>query len=209
MKKPNRNYTAIPNEIINDKRLDAYEFRVLCYLCMLADEENKCFPSYTAIAQGTNISRSKVGSIIHSLAELGYINKETENKKRDRTVSNTYTICFEDNVCSLSVEDVMDKAETYNLYNEKKKHYESAIEIMFNAEAITVSGQNVPRESVRSRLENISYEHIVYVDNNMPRKLVDGKIEIQVRNPVPYIITALYNALSYTKEEIVRMEYGE
>ena len=43
----------------------------------------------------------------------------------------------------------------------------------------------------------------------MPRKLVDGKVEIQVRNPVPYIVTALYNALRYSADEIVKMEYGD
>ena len=80
---------------------------------------------------------------------------------------------------------------------------------MFNSESISACGEIIPREIVRKRLESISYEHIVYVDNNMPRKLVEGKVEIQVRSPVPYIITTLYNALRYTKDEIVRMEYGD
>ena len=43
----------------------------------------------------------------------------------------------------------------------------------------------------------------------MPRKIVNGKVEIQVRHPVPYIINALYNALRYTADEIVKMEYGD
>ena len=106
------------------------------------------------------------------------------------------------------IEDLMDRAETYELNGLTKKNYESALEIMFNSESISVGGEIIPREIVRRRLENISYEHIVYVDNNMPRKLVDGKVEIQVRNPVPYIVTALYNALRYTADEIVKMEYG-
>ena len=108
-----------------------------------------------------------------------------------------------------SIEDLMDRAETYYLEGPAKKNYESAIEIMFNSESISVGGEIISREIVRKRLENISYEHIVYVDNNMPRKLVDGKVEIQVRNPVPYIVTALYNALRYTADEIVKMEYGD
>ena len=103
----------------------------------------------------------------------------------------------------------MDQAETYYLEGPSKKNYESALEIMFNSESISVGGEIIPREIVRKRLENISYEHIVYVDNNMPRKLVDGKVEIQVRNPVPYIVTALYNALRYTADEIVKTEYGD
>ena len=103
----------------------------------------------------------------------------------------------------------MDRAETYELNGLTKKNYESAIEIMFNSESISVGGKIIPREIVRKRLENISYEHIVYVDNNMPRKIVDGKVEIQVRKPVPFIINALYNALRYTADEIVKMEYGD
>ena len=108
-----------------------------------------------------------------------------------------------------SIEDVMEQAETYELEGLSKKNYESALEIMFNSESISVGGEIIPREIVRKRLENISYEHIVYVDNNMPRKLVNGRVEIQVRSPVPYIVTALYNALRYTTDEITRMEYGD
>ena len=103
----------------------------------------------------------------------------------------------------------MEQAETYRLEGLSKKNYESALEIMFNSESISVGGEIVPREIVRKRLENISYEHIVYVDNNMPRKMINGKVEIQVRSPVPYIVTVLYNALRYTADEIVRMEYGD
>ena len=108
-----------------------------------------------------------------------------------------------------SIDDLMERAETYYLEGMSKKNYESALEIMFNSESISVGGEIIPREIVRKRLENISYEHIVCVDNNMPRKIVNGKVEIQVRSPVPYIVTALYNALRYTKDEIVRMEYGD
>ena len=103
----------------------------------------------------------------------------------------------------------MEQAETYRLEGLSKKNYESALEIMFNSKSISVGGEIIPREIVRKRLENISYEHIVYVDNNMPRKLIDGRVEIQVRSPVPYIVTALYNALRYTADEIGRMEYGD
>ena len=37
MKKLKVNFTTIPNEAILDKRLDTYEFRVLCYLCKLSN----------------------------------------------------------------------------------------------------------------------------------------------------------------------------
>lgn len=103
----------------------------------------------------------------------------------------------------------MEQAETYNLEGQTKKNFESTIEIMFSSKFISVCGENIPREIVRKRLKNISYEHIAYVDNNMPREIIGGKVETKVRNPVPYIVTALYNALRYTADEITAMEFGD
>lgn len=105
----------------------------------------------------------------------------------------------------LSIEDVLRQAGIDKLQNEMKKNYESAIEFMYHSKSVSVGGRNISGEIVYKQLENISYEHIVYVDNNMPRKMVDGKVEVQVRSPVPYIVTALYNALKYKEDEIARM----
>ena len=69
MKKLKVNFTTISNEAILDKRLDTYEFRVLCYLCKLSNEENICFPSYSTIAANMNISRSKTANIINRLID--------------------------------------------------------------------------------------------------------------------------------------------
>ena len=253
--KLNGNFTIIPNEFINDLRIDVYEFRILCYLMKLSGCNSSCYPSYETIARETGMSLSKAKNGIKNLIEYGIITKENREKKSGGAASNLYVVCVkttdeddevaENTTISIpddspsgvseeqggvqddcnkyinkninyfinnhlsSIEDVMDCAETYELKGLTKKNYESAIEIMFNSESILVGGEIIPREIVRKRLENISYEHIVYVDNNMPRKLVDGKVEIQVRNPVPYIVTALYNALRYSAEEIVKMEYGD
>ena len=40
MKNLKVSFTTIPDDAILDKRLDTYEFRVLCYLCKLSNEEN-------------------------------------------------------------------------------------------------------------------------------------------------------------------------
>ena len=80
---------------------------------------------------------------------------------------------------------------------------------MFNSKFISVCGENIQREIVRKRLKNINYKHIVYVDNNMPREIIGGKVETKVRSLVPYIVTALYNALWYTADEITAMEFGD
>ena len=253
--KLNGNFTIIPNEFINDSRLDVYEFRILCYLMKLSGCNSSCYPSYETIARETGMSLSKAKNGIKNLIAHGIITKENREKRSGGAASNLYVVCVKttdedeevaenttdsipddspsgvsEEQCGVqddcnkyinkninyfinnhlsSIEDLMDRAETYYLEGPAKKNYESALEIMFNSESISVGGEIISREIVRKRLENISYEHIVDVDNNMPRKIVNGKVEIQVRNPVPYIVTALYNALRYTADEIVKMEYGD
>ena len=102
----------------------------------------------------------------------------------------------------------MERAETYNLQGELKKNFEKALEIMYMSKTITVGGAQIPMERVRKRLENISYEHIVAVDRNKPMHVENGKLVDDVRNPVAYIVSALYNTLRYSEEEIMEMEYG-
>ena len=259
MKIYTENFTIVLNKHITNTEIDTYEFRVLCYLLMLADDDGICFPSYNTIAEKIGIGETKAKNAIKHLIELGIVKKTNRTKENGSAGSNLYVVCekttmqvaekpdevgsnttsstSDDLPCGCekskggvsydcnkyinkninyfinnhlsSIEDVMDQAETYELNGLTKKNYESALEIMFNSESISVGSEIIPREIVRKRLENISYEHIVYVDNNMPRKIVDGKVEIQVRSPVPYIVTALYNALRYTADEIVKMEYGD
>ena len=259
MKIYTENFTIILNKHITNTEIDSYEFRVLCYLLMLADDDGICFPSYNTIAEKIGIGETKTKNTIKHLIELGIIKKTNRTKENGGTGSNLYVVCektamqvaekpddvvsnttfsvpndlphgcetTEDGVSNdynkysninnnyfinnqlSSIEDVMNQAETYRLEGLSKKNYETAIEIMFNSESISVCSEIISREIVRKRLENISYEHIVYIDSNMPRKMVDGRVEIQVRNPVPYIVTALYNSLRYTANEINRMEYGD
>lgn len=138
----------------------------------------------------------------------GCSSQATGGVSDDRNKYSSNNIKYFNNNHLSSIEDLMQQAETYNLEGQAKKNFESAIEIMFNSKFISVCGENIPREIVRKRLKNISYEHIAYVDNNMPREIIGGKVETKVRNPVPYIVTALYNALRYTADEITAMEFG-
>ena len=85
MKKIKGNFTIIPNEYITDENLDCYEYRILCFLCKLSDEENTSYPSYETIARKTNISISKVKRAIEHLIDMGYISKKTRTKKQRRT----------------------------------------------------------------------------------------------------------------------------
>ena len=205
--KLNGNFTIIPNEFINDSRIDVYEFRILCYLMKLSGCNSSCYPSYETIARETGMGLSKAKNGIKKLIEYGIITKENREKKSGGAASNLYVVCVkttdEDdevaekttdsipddsppsvseeqcgvpNDCNKyinkninyiinnhpsSIKDVMDRAKIYELDGALKKHFESAIEIMYNKKFIEVEGQIIPRDEVRNRLENVSYEHIV------------------------------------------------
>ena len=73
MKKLKGNFTTVPNEYITDNNLDCFEYRILCYLCKLSDEENSAYPSYETIARETNISLSKTKKSIERLITLGIL----------------------------------------------------------------------------------------------------------------------------------------
>ena len=98
--------------------------------------------------------------------------------------------------------------EDWEIKGELKKTFAGAIEIMYTSNSITVGGEDIPRDKVRKRLENLTLEHIAAVDRNKPMHLVDGKPVSNVNNPIAYTVTALYNALAFTEEQIIEMEYG-
>ena len=255
MKRLKVNFTTIPNEAILDKRLDTYEFRVLCYLCKLSNEENICFPSYSTIAANMKISRSKTANIINRLINLGYIEKENRTRGRGGKGSNLYTVCteyYEDekqsaekttdsiskghrdslpeepdsmqdglykysnkntkdfiNNQSLSIERLMDQAETYNLEGQLKIDFEEALERMYRQKYIKVYGEKIPQELVRERLKNISYEHIACADNRLPREKINSIWQKKNIDTVPYLISVLYDLLKHSKDELIKFEYGE
>ena len=270
MKKIDGNFTMIPNNFINDTRLDVYEFRVLCYLLKLSDDNFCCYPSYDTIAKETGMSLSKTMRVIKKLISYNVIAKECRETKSNDHNTNFYTICVDEetaesvaecekgsvceteggvcetegsvceaegSVCETeggvcetpnqyiytnnqykntqyiktplsTLEALMERAGTDNLEGELKKNFEKALEIMYMSKSITVGGAQIPMERVRRRLENISYEHIATVDRNKPMHVENGKLVDDVRNPVAYIISALYNTLRYTEDEIMEMEYG-
>ncbi len=267
MKKLEGNFTMIPNNYINDPRLDVYEFRVLCYLMSLTDDNFCCYPSYGTIAQMTGVSGTKVINAIKKLESCGIITKECRDRKDSSHATNYYTVFSQDmqngtcdaeggtcdaeggtcdaeggacdaegSACdahnqylynknhntnthftntinggekSSGFDELMNKFDQYEIEGEMKKNYKTALEIMYNSPSITVGSETVVREKVQARLGNLSYEHIVAVDRNKPMRLEGKRLVSDVRNPVAYIVTALYNTLRYTEEELVKMEYGD
>ncbi len=287
MKKKMENFTMIPNNFINDTRLDVYEFRVLCYLMKLTDDNFRCYPSYGTIVEETGVSLSKTIRAVKKLEDIGIISKECRERRNNAPMTNFYIVCVENaekedciaegsvcetegsvcetegsvcetegsvcetegsvcetegSVCQTEgsvcetpnqyiytnnhntnnhftntihggkepsgFDEIMDRFDNYGIEGEMRKNYKNALEIMYHSPSITVGNETVPREKVHARLENLTYEHIVAVDRNKPMRLVDGRLISDVRNPVAYIVSALYNCLRYTEDEIVEMEYG-
>ena len=277
MKKIDGNFTMIPNNFITDPRLTTYDFKVLCYLCMLTDEESRCFPSYDTIVENTGVCKSTAINSVNKLSELNIISKNNRKDNNNKFWSNNYVISaiteqesFENeddiqhfcdekhgvsdtfsgvsatsdsvsatpssmcdtqgSVCdtpnqyiltnnhntnthytnqsSASLEELMERLEDWEIKGELKKTFAGAIEIMYTSNSITVGGEDIPRDKVRKRLENLTLEHIAAVDRNKPMHLVDGKPVSNVNNPIAYTVTALYNALAFTEEQIIEMEYG-
>lgn len=266
----------IPNNFITDPRLTTYDFKVLCYLCMLTDEESRCFPSYETIAKNTGIGVSTVKRVVKKLEICGILTKEIRENNYHDFSSNRYTMFVETdesdnsgsiiddiadtqdgitetqdgvtagqgsvtagqgcitagqggvtadhnqyiytnnhntnthytNQSTMCLEELMDRLDEYELKGELKRVFEKAIEVMYTSNSITVGGEDIPRDKVRKRLENLTLEHIAAVDRNKPMCLIDGKPVSNVNNPIAYTVTALYNSLAFTEEEIIDMEYG-
>ena len=74
---------------------------------------------------------------------------------------------------------MFEQTEIENLTGDKYKNYKAALEIMVQAKSIKVCGQNIPQAEVHDRLKNIRYEHLAYVDNNMPRSMANQKEEFR------------------------------
>ena len=93
MKIYTENFTIILNKHITNTEIDTYEFRVLCYLLMLSDDDGVCFPSYNTIAEKIGIGETKAKNAIKHLIELGIIKKTNRTKEDGSTGSNLYVVC--------------------------------------------------------------------------------------------------------------------
>ncbi len=215
MRKLKGKFTTILNDYITDGKIDACEFRILCYLCKLANEENSCYPSQSTIAKNTHISLTKVKKSVKHLVELELITTTNRLKNNGSNDTNIYVVCektdaevatstgdsvskdLPDSVCEDSggFSDGCNKYINNNTYNFIDTYHLSIEDVLEQAETENLSG--------------LTRKNIVYVDNNIPRNIdANHNIEINVRNPVPYIVTALYNSLRYTKDEIIELEFG-
>ena len=199
MKKLKVSFTTIPNDAILDKRLDTYEFRVLCYLCKLSNEENICFPSYSTIAANMNISRSKTANIINRLIDLGYIEKENRTRGRGGKGSNIYTVCteyYEDKKQSAekttdgipeghrdslleepdSMQDGLYKYSNNNIKNFINNQSSSIERLMDQAETYNLEGQlKIDFEEALERMYRQKY--IKFYGEKIPQELVRERLK--------------------------------
>ena len=60
MKIYTENFTILLNKHITNKEIDTYEFRVMCYLLMLSDNDGTCYPSYKTIADRIDILQTLI-----------------------------------------------------------------------------------------------------------------------------------------------------
>jgi len=72
---------------LDDLRLSAPEFRVLCHLWRRADKNNRCFPGATEILLACKISKNTLWRILNELEQRGLI-----QRRRSFRNSNTYTL---------------------------------------------------------------------------------------------------------------------
>ena len=93
MKIYTENFTIVLNKHITNKEIDTYEFRVMCYLLMLSDNDGTCYPSYKTIADRIDISETKAKDSIKKLIDLGLIKKEKRKKSDGSATSNLYVVC--------------------------------------------------------------------------------------------------------------------
>ncbi len=108
-----------------------------------------------------------------------------------------------------SIEMLMDQAETYELEGQLKIDFEEALERMYRQKYIKVYGEKIPQKLVRERLKNISYEHIACADNRLPREKINGIWQKKNIDTVPYLISVLYELLKHSKDELIKIEYGD
>lgn len=75
-------FLKLSHELITDKAINTYEFRIYVYLMSLYNKEKGCsFPSQETIAEKLSIGLTTVKKSIKRLSNLGYIKIEKQKKK--------------------------------------------------------------------------------------------------------------------------------
>lgn len=75
-------FLKLSHELITDKAINTYEFRIYVYLMSLYNKEKGCsFPSQETIAAKLSIGLTTVKKSIKKLNDLGYIKIEKQKKK--------------------------------------------------------------------------------------------------------------------------------
>lgn len=157
-------------------------------------------------------------------------NKYNNTDFNDTECSDIYPIqsYHKPNITEGKETDVMDEIESYSKYRDvirdnieydiligrySKEAIEGIVELMTEtvctkSDYITVSGNNMPRDVVKSRMLKLNSSHIEYVMDCM------GKSTTKIRNIKQYLISALYNSYTtidhyYTAEVNYDMHGGE
>lgn len=85
-------FSVVPNWVIRDTDLDAYELLVLVALLNRADHAGRCWPGIKLIAKEARCSERKVGQALDSLEKRGLVNRIPQYKDDGSRTANQYVV---------------------------------------------------------------------------------------------------------------------
>lgn len=110
----NRRYVQAFNQIILDKNLNNFEFRLYLYLKIYAGKNGIAFPSQDKIISELSISKPKLIQTLKSLQEKKYLIIEKEKTSNGYSKNNYY-------IYDPFVETSLNEFEKYNQENQEKQ----------------------------------------------------------------------------------------
>lgn len=81
------------------------EKHVFTTLAWMANDENKCWPSYDYLAQRCGYSKRTIVRVVNRLEEYGLIHKERRQTKKGGDTSNMFTVCVSDELGRILEDD--------------------------------------------------------------------------------------------------------
>lgn len=125
----NRRYVQAFNQIILDKKLNHFEFRLYMYLKIYAGKNNIAFPSQDRMMSELNISKPKLIMTLKSLQEKKYLIIEKVKTANGYSKNNYY-------IYDPFVKTSLDEFDNYNTEKETDKSDDvvgKAIALIFNS----------------------------------------------------------------------------
>jgi DNA-binding MarR family transcriptional regulator len=88
-------FAVVPARAIDDARLQAAAFKVLCALSTYSDRDGRCWPSMGAVARRLGVTRQAVNRQVHVLVETGYLSITPRQRGDGSTSTHSYRLIFD------------------------------------------------------------------------------------------------------------------